>query len=52
LAAGGIDEDAEGERQVRFGGEVFDGLRLAVLKNREVAFGTTLTLTLRVSAGC
>ena len=33
LAARGIDQDAEGERQVRFRGEVFDGLRLAVFKN-------------------
>ena len=33
LAAGGIDEDAEGERQIRFGGEVLDGLRLAVFED-------------------
>ena len=39
LAAGRIDEDAEGERQVRFGGEVFDGLRFAVFEDREVVFG-------------
>src|ERR1700693_6216489 len=39
LAAGGIDQDAKRKRQVRFGGEVFDGLRLAVLENRKVVFG-------------
>ena len=39
LAAGGINEDAEGQRQIRFGGEVFDGLRLAVFEDLEVIFG-------------
>src|ERR1039458_9825639 len=39
LAAGGIDEDAERQRQVRFGGEIFNGLRLAVFEDRKVVLG-------------
>ncbi len=39
LAAGRIDEDAKRKRQVRFGGKVFDGLRLSVFENREIVFG-------------
>ena len=39
LAAGGINENAKGERQIRFGGEVLDGLRLAVFEDLEIIFG-------------
>ena len=39
LAAAGVDQDAERERQIRFGGEVLDGLRSAVLSDVEVTFG-------------
>ena len=36
LAAAGVDQDAEGEREIGFGGEIFDGLGLAVFRHLEV----------------
>ena len=39
LAAAGIDQDAQRKREIGFGLEVFDGLRLAVLEEVEVVFG-------------
>src|ERR1039458_7425791 len=39
LAAAGVDENAEGQREIGFGLEVFDGLGLAVLEQGEVVFG-------------
>ena len=39
LAIAGIDENAEGQRQIGFGLEIFDGLGLAVLGDVKVVFG-------------
>ena len=39
LAAAGIDQDAEGQRQIGFGLEILDGLRLAIFEDFEVVFG-------------
>ena len=39
LAEAGVHEEAEGEREIRFLGEIGDGLRLAVLIEGEVVFG-------------
>src|SRR5580700_6872867 len=39
LAAAGINEDSERERQIRFRSEVLDGLRLAVFGDCEIVFG-------------
>src|SRR5438132_10661609 len=37
LTAAGVDQNAESERQVRFRGEVLDGLRLSVFEDIEIA---------------
>ena len=39
LAEAGVDEEAEGEREVGLFGEIGDGLGLAVLVESEVVFG-------------
>ncbi len=39
LAAAGIDQDAERQRQIGFGFKVLDGLRLAVFENVEIILG-------------
>jgi hypothetical protein len=39
LAEAGVHEEAEGEREIGFLGEIGDGLRLAVLIEGEVVFG-------------
>jgi len=39
LAEAGVHEEAEGEREIGFLGEIGDGLRLAVLVEGEVVFG-------------
>ena len=38
LAARDVDEEANGQRQIRLAGEVFDGLRSAVFRQTEVSF--------------
>jgi hypothetical protein len=38
LAAAGIDQNAEGQRQIGFRLEILDGLRLAIFGNVEVFF--------------
>ena len=39
LAKAGVDEEAEGEREIGFLGEIGDGLGLGVLLEGEVVFG-------------
>ena len=39
LTAAGVDQNSERERQVRLGGKIFHGLRLAVFRDIKVSFG-------------
>jgi hypothetical protein len=39
LAGADVDQQADGQRQIGFAREVFDGLRLAVFEDREIVLG-------------
>ncbi len=39
LAGTGVKQNAERQRQIRFSGKIFDGLRFAVLRNLKLVFG-------------